>query len=470
MKRFSEQFNKQAKNIRLNTAEKSSLRERLISYMEYHPLAGDVKAVTSVQATDGREFFILNIGKWRLARWSSSLVLLLLVSVSYFAEQAVPGDTLYSMKVGFNEEVRGSITLGSYEKVVWETERLNRRIAEARLLADEGRLTEEVEASVAFAVKTHTENARKEIANLKLSDEDEATLASIGLNTALDVQTSSFLRKRNDGEVGVNSTKLIEAALNETQAAELATQGTLPAYSRILAKVESETTRAYELLKGINNYATKVEGEEIGGRLIDIETKIASAMNLSESDEEQAKKDLVVALQQTQKLIAFMTNIDVRQNLTVEDLVPDILTVQERIALVSDQVKKTEILLSNISLALAETPAQTIVLATSTASTTATSTATATKITPDTKEKLTLGFKQSKKALEKTKLELAEVTDIIVLEQSSLEAYSLAVDISAALALPTEITVPKEIEVQPEVIPEAATSTVETEQEEEIEV
>ena len=223
--------------------------------MEYHPLPTVHKVETAMVSGQEEHFILFNFNKWRFLRWTGSMAVLLVVSISYLAEKAIPGDALYSIKVGFNEEVRSTMARGSYEKVVWETERLNRRIAEAQLLADEGRLTHEVEAEVASAIKVHSDNARREIENLKLSDKDEATLASISLTTALDVQSESLDRRDDVNQVeGVTSqsTDLIKAVLTQTQNEELIAQDNeLPSYDKLIAKVESETTRAHELLKGV---------------------------------------------------------------------------------------------------------------------------------------------------------------------------------------------------------------------------
>lgn len=362
MKRFSQQLNNKAKNISLNMAEKRELRERIVSYMEYHPLPSAIKRETAVISGQEEHFILFNFNKWRFLRWSGSLALLLVVSVSYLAEKAIPGDVLYAVKVGFNEELRSTMAISSYEKVVWETERLNRRIAEARLLAEEGKLTHEVEAGVASAILQHSDNARREIEHLKLSDKDEATLASIGLTTALDVQSESLDR----GQVGQvegtdQSTNLIKAAITQTQNAELLSQDNeLPSYNKLIAKVESETTRAHELLKGVTTYATEVEQGDIKKRLDDIDKRISTAMATAEADEQAAKQGLVNALQQTHRLIVFMTNIDVRSSLTVEDLVPNTLTIEERFAALRLQVKETEGLIEKVEIALSTSTASSV--------------------------------------------------------------------------------------------------------------
>jgi hypothetical protein len=355
MKRFSEQFNTKAKTIKLSVAEKRDLRERVVSYMEYHPLP-HISGKGAVSSDFALPAFLSSRAKlWRSVQLTTAFTLMLVVGVSYAAERAIPGDALYSIKVGVNEEFRGTMARSPYEKVVWETERLNRRISEARLLANAGRLTEEVEAQVAQAVKEHSDNARKEIANLKVTDKDGAALASIELTTALDVQSTS-LRSRAEVAVSGRSTNLIESALQASQAINAnAEADTLPAYAPLIAKVESETTRAHELLKGVNKSATKDEQRDIRRRLEDIERKVGAAMSLSGTEELEARLVLVDVLRQTHRLIVFMTNIDVRASLAVNDIVPVTLTDEERTTISKNQLSETKVMLIQIDEAIAAT-------------------------------------------------------------------------------------------------------------------
>lgn len=431
MKRFSEQLKKKSDSIHFSAAEKRELRERVISYMEYHPVPAGAKKESLIQVPNGQSFKIINFNVKRFFQLSGSFVLLLALTTSYLAERAIPGDVLYSIKVGFNEELRSTLARGSYEKVVWETERLNRRVAEARLLANEGRLTEEIEAQVASAVKVHSDNARKEIENLKLTDKDEATLASIELTTALDVQNTS-LRNRGDSDPDSQSTNLIEIVLTESQAAELTSEeDSLPAYDRLMAKVESETTRAHELLEGVSKSATKEEQIDISRRLEDIERKVSAAMELLESDEIASRHGLVEVLQQTHRLIIFMTNIDVRANLTVNEIVPVTLTNEERFTQVRKQVSETKALINLINDAL--------------------SASSSTKFNSDIVSKVRPALEQSSTSLQKIESLLAdEAVDINVTEILSLETYNLAFDsaqlLSVATSSPVVETKKEEIE------------------------
>ncbi len=296
MKRFSEQFNKKANSIRMTAPEKDELRERLVSYMEYHPLSTKTKLkqeiVSEASLTDS-SLRIVKVSKMRLFQWSGAMMVIFTLVIPYVAERAVPGDALYAVKVNFNEEVRSTLALSPYEKIAWETERLNRRIAEARVLADEGRLTEETETMMADAVRVHSENARKEIENLKQTDKEEAALASIQLDTTLDIQSASLRNTHKDNEEDGPVSKIENVIAESQKISAIAEANDLPSYERLMGRVERETTRAYELLNGINELATSKEKDDIERRLEDIDRKVKLAMSASETSETDSTSDRI---------------------------------------------------------------------------------------------------------------------------------------------------------------------------------
>lgn len=435
MKRFSQQLNNKAKELTLSVAEKRDLRDRVVSYMEYHPVSAAVTTQEPI-LVQNESYRVFNFDVSRMFKLAGSFVLLFALSISYLAERAIPGDALYSVKVDFNEEVRSTLARGSYDKIVWETERLNRRISEARLLADEGRLTEEVEAQVASAVRLHSDNARKEIENLKRINKDDATLASIELTTALDVQSTS-LKNRTEVTTEGQSTNLIEIVLEESQAAEFTSEDqNLPAYEKLSAKIESETTRAHELLEEVTGAATAEEQVDIKRRLEDINKKILIATELLAQDEIAARQGLVGALQQTHRLIVFMTNIDVRASVTVDEIVPVTLTTEEKIEIAKKQLEETEAITLQVTDILIST--------------------TTPAIESSVLEKITPALEQSSSSAAQAKNILTtEPIDEPALSALSLEAYNLVADVLLLLApigvtIPTEPTPEEVIEEDPE--------------------
>lgn len=441
MKRFSEQLKNRANTVKLRVAEKSDLRDRIVSYMEYHPMPVSLRQKGETAAP--QEVRLVHVSLWRMFQLSGAALGVLLLSISYLAERAVPGDSLYSVKVRFNEEVRSTLARGPYEKVVWETERLNRRIAEARLLASEGRLTEEAEEEVANAVRVHSDNARREIEVLKQTDVEEAALASIQLATAIEVQSSSL--KNNDvaSTTEGKSTAKIAGVLAETQETEAGKEdNTLPSYEKLMGRVEIDTTRAYELLRNINRAATPEEKADIQRRLEDIERAVSASVAQFDTDNILSRQQLVESLQRTQRLIVFMTNIDVRTSMTVEQIVPVTLTTEERVAKVKKTAEETLALLKLADSKLATTSAST---------------------SEEVRAKLLPAISSStQEATEVLDALAVSGFDLEALEQKIKNAYAIADDAATLLSIEkSSITLPEIKVPEPEVATSTATSTEE---------
>lgn len=341
MKKFSEQFKNQAGNIKLRESERHELRQRLLSYMEYHPLqqSDGLKGVrTSHHVSVG--VFLKYISKghvWGKAAGLASIFLLVLVPV--MAENALPGETLYPVKVRFNEELRGALASSPYQKIEWETELLERRVNEANLLADSGRLTPAVEAGVAVAIKQHSDAAKKSIDSIRVSDESEAAFAEIALVSALEVSAEMLMSK--DVNAQLSSSSAVSSAVNEAKASVNTDDDTL-SYDKLMGRLEAETTRAYEYLGSLSSSISSDTYSDIESRLGDVRTKIDDANRLKNDDEAIAAKLLVEALNSTSKVISFMTNLNVRNNVLIEDLVPAALSREERRIALTDRLKELD--------------------------------------------------------------------------------------------------------------------------------
>lgn len=364
MKRFSQQLHTSAKRVTMTKAESRELKDRLVSYMEYHPLPESMRHTTPVStprtSLAGEPFWVLRFNTAYTRAYAGMFALLLLIIVPFAAERAVPGDVLYPVKVRFNEEVRSSLAVSPYQQVEWETKRVERRLAEARLLANEGKLTPELENEVAVAVKTHSDAAQAGIARLRETDRDEAAIAELSFASALEVESEVLeTEAERQQAAGASTTATIAAAVADVRASVASPETTDVSYERLLARVEDETTHATEILYSLREEVTDQEREDIDRRLADISRKveqaaaayattsdagvasatIASTTASSSSaeaapaivrDERKAKQYLREALRDTQKLIRFMTDIDVKANVSVDALVPVTPTDDER--------------------------------------------------------------------------------------------------------------------------------------------
>ena len=339
MKRFSEQLKKKSETIRLRPSEKVELQSRIVAFMEYHPLPAAVKS-TPVPKGRGilEPYRIIAIPSRYLKTFIGVTALLFVVVLPAMAERSIPGDILYPVKVNVTEEIRSTLSTNSYEKVVWETTRLERRVSEARLLAQAGKLTPEVEAGVLAAVQVHSDKARQQIETLRETDADGAALAQMTFATMLDVQSSVLKSDGSASTTAGKSTVALSTALDAgyTEASNDSSADGVSVV-RLLAQLEIETTRSYELLESIADGATAQEQTDVRRRLSDVESKIETATADTNSATDAVKTDLRRAWTDIQKLISFMTDIDVRNTLTVENLVPAVLSDTEKLA---ESIKK----------------------------------------------------------------------------------------------------------------------------------
>lgn len=144
MKSFESDIKKYAEKTRLKAIEREMVRDRILSYMEYHPLKKESLKVPVLSTLQAHEFTYIRFNTLWIKVAGGVFALVLVVGVPFLAERSVPGDVLYLVKTGFNEGIRTQLASSPYEKVQLETKLMERRISEARLLASEGKLTEAV--------------------------------------------------------------------------------------------------------------------------------------------------------------------------------------------------------------------------------------------------------------------------------------------------------------------------------------
>lgn len=136
-------FFKFAKSSSLSHNERISMRNVLKSVIAEHPIRPRIERS---YARTVLSFF--DTHSLRPVSYALVFVLVLGVGTSYAAEQALPGDPLYAVKVNFTEPLQGVLAVSPVAKAEWNTELVSRRLEEAALLAAKGTLNGETRAAI----------------------------------------------------------------------------------------------------------------------------------------------------------------------------------------------------------------------------------------------------------------------------------------------------------------------------------
>lgn len=214
MNQIEEQL-KRLHEIHLPKETRARMRAELLSYAELHavPAAG-IAAHSS-----------LTVFRFRLYAWFSAALLLIatLGGTAYASESALPGDTLYSVKVGFTEPLQGALIPSDRGRAAWHAILAERRLEETAQLAANGKLSSSTQNMLA------TNFSGQVSASQESSDRLEH-----------DGDTSGSLSARSDLEARLAAHLQILAIINQhyAEATSTGATDTHQALSRMLVLVQ----------------------------------------------------------------------------------------------------------------------------------------------------------------------------------------------------------------------------------------
>jgi len=337
MKRFHSQFNTEAKKLSMTASERRDVEDRLRAYMDYHPLPASVKTASAKKQTKKaaediqREPFVwLKVPRRFITMSFSVTAMFLLVVVPAMAEQALPGDMLYRVKVNINEEIRGSLSFSATDRAGWETERVARRLAEVRELARTGKLTPELEATVTETIVKQKGVARNRIATLENENTEAATMATMALSTVFEVQETLLKAERPDIAEGSNILANVLAASRMEEQAK--SNDTPISNEQLIGMIERQSMRGYELLLSLQSKVSQTQYEDIKRRLDDASRV---AVEIGDIEEELRAAELRTAWRDTEKILSFINSLRQPTNVGINEVVPIRPTYAERVVQVN---------------------------------------------------------------------------------------------------------------------------------------
>lgn len=141
------------------------------------------------------------------------------------AENALPGDALWSYKVNVNENIRSSFAGSTEAKAEAHINAIEQRMQETEKLATEGQLTAETQASIETNLDLHTTAVTRYIADLE---------------AAGDVEAAADIAARYQATIAARAAALAQAEVNAPEDSEAA-------LSPILVKIRTTLDHASEM-------------------------------------------------------------------------------------------------------------------------------------------------------------------------------------------------------------------------------
>lgn len=199
MEHIIRQIKNGAKHARLSSAEKADIKSALFHHVNANPV--------NIQRAIPSPF---NIYNFRNKKSISALVLgglLMGSSVSFAAENTVPGDVLFPVKIHVNEAVRGAAAVTQKAKAEWEIRLVERRLEEVEKLAVVNNVPVEILQIAEQNLEKYAERVKNRIAKFENDKDDEDALGTASLFSevlnAHERTISEFEDKDNDSDLAV---------------------------------------------------------------------------------------------------------------------------------------------------------------------------------------------------------------------------------------------------------------------------
>lgn len=165
---LTDYIRKSAVEVSLSDSERERMKRMLSEYMAMKPMRNaplDRRSPLSYMLLSAYAFSRKSVAALLIAG-----ILFSGAGVSFAAENALPGDVLYPIKVDVTEPLVASFSVSPESKALWNAERAERRLEEAAKLASDDNLTDEVKEELEQRFEAHAEKVVVDIERLEVTD------------------------------------------------------------------------------------------------------------------------------------------------------------------------------------------------------------------------------------------------------------------------------------------------------------
>lgn len=200
------QFKKGMRSIVLGATQKDTTKQNIVAYMHTHPVRKNISGRLKSQNRGNILFFNT---EHMYAKIATLLILLSGTGTAFAAENTLPGDALYPVKIHVNEPVREALSVSGEAKANWNAEVAERRLDEASRLAAKGTLSTTTEANIEARFTEQTEKVKAQIAKLQAAGKTEvASNLSTRLESAIQIHTQILDKINIEDEDGAKKQDL----------------------------------------------------------------------------------------------------------------------------------------------------------------------------------------------------------------------------------------------------------------------
>ncbi|MBI2023801.1 hypothetical protein HYT00_00150 [Candidatus Giovannonibacteria bacterium] len=194
-----------------------------------------------------------------------AIILALSVGASAGAQNSLPGDFLYPVKINVNEKVEGLVAIGDEADARLAIDLAIRRLEEAETLATNGKLNADTRVKVESGFENETEKAEKKIERLKAKN---------------DINAASEVSSEFESSLSAHKKILLEIK-NSSNKAEVEVESLL---GKIEIKVKSASDGRIELESKIETFSGADTKSAAEGKLKSAENKITEVKKFIEGE------------------------------------------------------------------------------------------------------------------------------------------------------------------------------------------